>query len=187
MKNRINMILFICSLVIIIISGLMFCFSLYGKDSHKSIILTYMNNKELKIDNSSPITEKLGKNITFNKGDYKTGYMEFSLSSNSGYEEVINYEICIVNNSESELSKYVKFYLTDYDTDKPVLNFDKNIPTFLQLKKSKSLINGKSLYIGKLSGNETKRFRLRIWLDDSYTITDKSSYFAADMVVNVLN
>lgn len=187
MKNKINMILFVCSLLIIIISGLMFCFSLYGNNRHKSIILTYMNNKELKIDNSSPITEKLGKNITFNDGDYKTSYMEFSLSSNSNDVGIINYEICIVNNSESELSKYVKFYLTDYDTDKPILNFDKSIPTFLQLNKSKILVNGKSLYIGKLIGNETKKFRLRIWLDDSYTITDKERYFTADMVVNVLN
>ena len=81
----------------------MFCFSLYEKDSHKSIILTYMNNKELKIDNSSPITEKLGKNITFNKGDYKTGYMEFSLSSNSGDKEVINYYPLLGSNLIYEL------------------------------------------------------------------------------------
>lgn len=192
-RKKLSLTLFVLSLFIFFISGVLFCYSLYKNNNNmnnRTIVLTYLgNSNELKIDNTSPITDALGKKIVSSGDDFKTGYVEFSLSADLEDNEEIVYELCLrENNVERQIgSKYIKLYLTDANTDMPVSGFYRNVPSFYDLKISKSNINFKRLYKGSLKAGEVKDFRLRMWLDDIYTISNDIEMFNVSIAVNILN
>lgn len=181
--------------VIIVICILVACFCLYfyeNKEVGKSatIVFSYSDDSsKLFMDNSTPITDEVGRNITFaNTKQY--GYTEFSISSNMMGLESVRYEIYAKNIGVStEIpANYVKLYLTDGDNDLAFRGFDETrIPTFKDLKVSASDPSAKQIYSGELKQGEVKNFRLRMWLTDTYPITLENRSFGILLYVKVIH
>ena len=86
-------------LVLIAIFSLIFCLFLYFYNNKQDIknatlILSYSDNSsDLVVDNSMPITDVVGKQLTFTPNQTKYGYSEFTVSANFDGMKSIDYEI----------------------------------------------------------------------------------------------
>ena len=61
-------------------------------------------------------------------------------------------------------------YLTDGDNKALAGYTGKSVPTLYKLRSSSASLNGKRVYKGYISSNETQRFILRSWIGDAYSI-----------------
>lgn len=180
------------SLLIVIISALVFCTSLFFNNDNKkaSIVFSYNNNSELIISNTSPITDELGKNIDFKSNEDKIVYSEFSISSDMvGYDK-IDYEIYAkeINTSNAISSNYIKVYLTEANTDRALINANsKRVKTFDELLNSSSDEDAKRLYKGTLEKGEVEDFKFRMWLADTYTVSNELKNFEINLYVKVID
>lgn len=185
--------IFIILILFAIISGVVCYFIYYTATQEKSadIVFTYSNkNNDIEIDNSSPITDELGKQIEFTPDILKTGYAEISVSANMVGMSSIDYEIVAKDiSSVNEISaNYIKIYLTDADTDKPLSGYtERNISSFKDFKVAATDPGAKRLFAGKLKKGEVKNFRLRMWLADTYTINNELRNFKINLKVNVID
>lgn len=179
---------------IIVICILITCFFLYvhekdnvGKSA--TVVFSYSDDaSKLFMNNSTPITDEVGRNITFlNTNQY--AYTEFSISSNMIGVDEVKYEIYAKNIGVAvEIPhRYVKLYLTDGDTDLPLKRFDATkVPTFKDLAVSVSDPSAKQIYSGTLTKDEVKNFKLRMWLTDTYPITTETRNFGILLYVRVI-
>lgn len=172
------------------------CVLLYfrGNDSatkNATLIFSYSEQSSgLSVDSSMPITDDLGKQLDYTENHGKYGYSEFSLSSNMNGIDSIQYEIYAIPVGVAlELpTNYVKVYLTDGKADLPFDAYrNKMVPTYKSLKVASSDPAGKQLYSGTLKKGETKKFRLRMWLDDSYPITTEYRSFKIALYAKIKN
>lgn len=155
-----------------------------------TVLFSYSpNSSKLVIDSSMPITDQLGKELTFNPNQSKYGYSEFSISSNMEGMESINYEIYAKNIGVAvELpTDYVKIYLTDGNTDVAAFGYEQRVPTYRDLKIATSDPAGKKIYAGSLKKGETANFKLRMWLSDAYPITTEVRSFGILLYVKVVD
>ena len=101
----------------------------------------------------------------------------------------IEYEIYLVKNKvkEKEISeKFIKMYLTDHNNI-PLDGFEKNlIPVFSNLVILNDKANGKLLYRGKINANSKLKFKLRIWVSDSYAISKENEQFSFSINVRAI-
>lgn len=195
-KQRINSTVFIfVALILLAICVFTGCLLLYfhgNYDSSKNatVVFSYSpNSSKLLIDSSMPITDKLGKQLTFNPNQSKYGYSEFSISSNIEGMESINYEIYAKSvGVAAELpTDYVKIYLTDGNTDAAAFGYEEKVPTYRDLKVATSDPAGKKIYAGSLKKGETANFKLRMWLADAYPITTEVRSFGILLYVKVVD
>lgn len=152
-----------------------------------SISLKFVEDNGITIANMLPITDEVGRKID-TSGDKQgiQGYFDFTISSR--VDEDVRYEVYLTKEEyEKEIeSNYIKIYLTDALTDKPFSGYEKNsVPTYYDLKVSSSDPAGKRLYYGTLSNKDSDKFRLRMWLSDSYVITAEERKFAVKVNVKV--
>lgn len=189
MKNTIKKyagVLVVCVVAIVIIIFLISLFS--GKEySEDSITLNYLSNsKELVVSNSLPMTDEVGKNISVsNYSSGITSYVEFEVKSN--VDDKIKYEIYLTKEDlELEVPvKFVKVYLTDSD-DVALKYFDESqVPTFYDLRLADTNPSGKLLYSGTLKKMESKKFVLRMWVADTYGLTQEKISFSAKLNVKI--
>lgn len=155
--------------------------------NNHDISLKFVEENAITIANMLPISDAVGKRIQ-SKGDKEgvQGYFDFIVQSQ--VSEKINYEIYLTRKSfDKEIEpNYVKLYLTDAVDDKPVAGYDKNrVPTYSDLRVSTNNLNGRRLYFGSLSNKESKKFRLRMWLSDTYVLTAEEKKFAVKINVKV--
>ena len=138
-------------------------------------------------DNTLLLTDSAGKMLSLeNVKPGTTGYIEFEVTSN--VKEKVKYEIYLTRNDvESELSsKFVKVFLTDIN-DKNIIDFNKtSVPTYYDLMVSNVDSSGKVLYSGFLKNNSTKKFRLRMWVADTYEMSLDNKEFSVKLNVNVI-
>lgn len=129
------------------------------------------------ISNSLPMSDVDGKNFSLDNFDGVYDYYDFEVTSN--YDENIYFEVYLTKEDlGSEIDPhYVKLYLVDLDTCMEIINKDSIVPTYYDLYVSTSDPMGKRLYYGLLSAGETKRYRLKMWLSDAYSISDEFSEF----------
>lgn len=180
---------------LIAIFSFIFCLFLYfysNKPSTKNATLIFSysdNSSDLIVDNSMPITDAVGKQLTFIPNQSKYGYSEFNISANIDGLKSIDYEIYAVQSGVAlELpSDYVKIYLTDGQNDLPLDEYRNKIPTYHDLKVARTNPAGKKIYSGKLKENEVKKFRLRMWLTDTYPITTEMRSFKIDLYVRIVD
>ena len=144
------------------------------------------SNKKIIINNDLLFNDTVGKRI--NKENIKvgtTGYIEIDVSSK--LDEKVKYELVLTKeNAEPEIPlEYVKVYLTD-ENDNPLVKYDNDkVPTFFDLKVADSDLGGKLLYSGYFKDKGSKKFRLRMWVADTYELTAITSIFSVKVDVNV--
>lgn len=123
------------------------------------------------------VSDEFGKTISDDNGGYY-GYLEFSVTNNTDKKR--NYQIYIQKNDINikEIDEnYVKFYLTDFN-DHPFNKYSSNIlPDYGSLNFLSDKPGCKLLYSSSLNGVETKRFKLRVWISDTYNISDEENAF----------
>lgn len=194
---RINSTLFIViSLILLSICVFTGCLLLYFHGDNNvfknaTIVFSYSDDSsKLLMDSSMPVTDAIGKQLSFTPNQNKHGYSEFSISSNMEGMNSIHYEIYAKNIGVStELAtNYVKLYLTDADTDLPLDGYDSDVvPTYRDLKVAASDPAGKKIYSGILNKDEIQSFRLRMWLADTYPITTETRSFGILLYVKVMD
>ena len=178
---------------IILLSCLIFGF-LYFLDSdddnidNKSILsVEFKNNKNnVELQSILPMKDVVGKELTGNSAkDGIQGYLEFTVSSTS--KKKVNYSIIVKSKEvKKEIdSNYIKVYLTDLD-DKPYKGFESNsVPSYNSLKVDVNSPSNKILLSDSIKNNESKSYKLRVWLSNSYVIN--SSVESFDFDVEVIN
>lgn len=186
--------LFVGSFVIVICI-LITCFFLYFYEKNNvgksaTVVFSYSDDaSKLFMNNSTPITDEVGRNITFlNTNQY--AYTEFSISSSMMGVDEVKYEIYAKNIGVAvEIPhRYVKLYLTDGDTDLPLEGFDTSrIPSFKDLAVSTIDPSAKKIHSGTLTKDEVKNFKLRMWLTDTYPITTEIRNFGVLLYVRVID
>ena len=83
---------------------------------------------------------------------------------------------------------YVKIYLLDGNTGKAFSFYDKSsVPTFSELKNSSINSNSKILYTGKCDSNDSRKFILKMWLSDKYTVNFNKKSFSININVDSVN
>ena len=173
-------------LLIVIVLGVSYAIFTYSQVGTKNNVIksgsiTFAYNETtngITISNAMPISDTAGKVQT------GTGNVfEFTLTNTVVGTSTINYEIYVTNETTAtnKLSPdYVKLYLTDItSTETEVVAST----IFSQLDDASTNETGKSLYIGSFTSSGTRKFRLRMWLADTYTAAETARTFT--MKVNV--
>lgn len=153
-------------------------------DSTNDISISYSNSGVVDVDNSLPISDALGKNISLDSNiESSQGIIEFSI--NNPNDKEVGYDIFLtkekLNNSIKE--NYVKLYLTN-ESNTAYDEFNKNaVPTYNDLLTLNDKPGSKLLYRGKILGNTEDKFVLRVWISDSYALTDNKENFKFNLKV----
>ena len=176
MQKR-NILIIISILAFItIVGGISYSYFVYNKDigditlntGEISISLSNVNGNQT-LSNVIPLSDFDGKN--------SSSYFDFTVNSTVDTERIY-YEVYILPDSNNTLdTSYLKTYLTDQTN-----NEIKGINIYNDLGDSE-VENGKVIYKGIVevnnngtSQNETKNFRLRLWLDESYSESTSKTF-----------
>jgi hypothetical protein len=144
--------------------------------------MLYADLENVSIDNSLPVNDKFGKNISDNiSGGYKK--VDFEIVNVSSKSKTYQLYIKKNNLNTNEINNdFVKFYLTD-DKDNPVGVFDNNkVPSYRNLSYIKDKADSKVLYSDKIDKYQRKKFIIRVWVTDNY-VSLSDNYFSFDIGV----
>ena len=175
--NKKNIIIIIGILtLIVIVGGISYSYFVYNKDIGNitlntgdiSISLSGVNGNQT-LTGVIPLSDFDGMN--------SSDYFDFTVNSTVDTERIY-YEVYILPDSENTLdTSFLKAYLTDQSD-----NELKHIYFYNDLEDSE-IENGKAIYRGIVetsnigtTRNETKDFRLRLWLDESYSETTSKTF-----------
>ena len=184
-----NTFLFVMSIVffflVIIVIGL-------TKDkcnsNSNSVSLTGTNS--IHISNKLPLTDESGRTLdASNVDDDILNEIAFSVESTGDKNISSNYEVYLESDENDDTidPNYVKVYLTDGD-GKAFKDYSGNeVMTYRNLRVSKSSASGKLLYSGTIFGNQKQEFKLRLWLDETYFLSDTKKEFNGIIKVKKLS
>ena len=171
---------------IMVVGGISYSYFIYNKDigsvslTTGKISIDFSNvNGNFNLNNVVPLSDIHGK--------LNDNYIDFTINSTVDTEKIY-YEIYLLPKKDNTLdTKYLKTYLTDQNDN--VIN---DITLYNSLSNSKKE-NGKVLYKGtidlnsnKTTKNESKDFRLRMWLDEDYNDLS-SKIFDFDIYLYAIN
>lgn len=184
-----NTFLFIMSIVffflVIIVIGL--TKDKFNSNSN-SVSLTGTNS--IHISNKLPLTDESGRTLdASNVDDDILNEIAFSVESTGDKNISSNYEVYLESDENDDTidPNYVKVYLTDGD-GKAFKDYSGNeVMTYRNLRVSKSSASGKLLYSGTIFGNQKQEFKLRLWLDETYFLSDTKKEFNGIIKVKKLS
>lgn len=184
-----NTFLFVMSIVffflVIIVIGL--TKDKFNSNSN-SVSLTGTNS--IHISNKLPLTDESGRTLdASNVDDDILNEISFSVESTGDKKIASNYEVYLESDENDDTidPNYVKVYLTDGD-GKAFKDYSGNeVMTYRNLRVSKSSASGKLLYSGTIFGNQKQEFKLRIWLDETYFLSDTKKEFNGIIKVKKLS
>lgn len=184
-----NTFLFVMSIVffflVIIVIGL--TKDKFNSNSN-SVSLTGTNS--IHISNKLPLTDESGRTLdASNVDDDILNEIAFSVESTGDKKIASNYEVYLESDENDDTidPNYVKVYLTDGD-GKAFKDYSGNeVMTYRNLRVSKSSASGKLLYSGTIFGNQKQEFKLRIWLDETYFLSDTKKEFNGIIKVKKLS
>ncbi len=143
-----------------------------------SVILTGTNN--IHISNVLPLTDESGRTLDASNVDADIlNEISFSVESIGDKKISSNYEIYLESeeNNAAINPNYVKVYLTD-ENGKAFNDYSGNeVMTYRNLRVSKSSASGKLLYSGTIFGNQKQKFKLRLWIDETYSFDSTKQEF----------
>lgn len=181
------LIAFIIIIVLFVLSIIIALFLKPRNNVEKSkdgLSVSFDSTNVITINNKLPISDALGKKIE--DSDNKQGFVDINIS-NFNLEDV-DYQIYLTKekvNSNMIEDNYIKFYLTD-EVSNPLSGFDKNmIPSFNDFLILKDKPASKLLYEGTISGKSTNKLSLRVWVSDSYVLSDIDEEFSVKINVRV--
>jgi len=146
------------------------------------------NTNYLNIPDAYPVSDTIGKIYPY--------YSDFTVSG-STKEHPIKYEIQVVSNSGNTIDNdYIKVYLTDTN-DNPIDGFNGGPVTLGSLSNATDKL-GKVVYSNVLSGNKqndgtyttntiNENYRLRLWIDEDYTIKNVKENFSFSIYLHAYN
>ena len=174
--NKKNVIIIISILAfIMLVGGISYSYFVYNKDigsvsletGEISIDLSNINGNQT-LSNLIPVSDYEGKN--------SNNYFDFTVTSTVDTERIY-YEVYILPKGSNTLdTSYLKTYLTDQNN-----NEIKGTIIYSDLLDSE-IDNGKVIYRNIIetnngvTSNETKNFRLRLWLDENYDESSSKSF-----------
>ncbi|MCI6899442.1 MAG: hypothetical protein MR846_02490 [Tenericutes bacterium] len=184
-----NTFLFVMSIVffflVIIVIGL--TKDKFNSNSN-SVSLTGTNS--IHISNKLPLTDESGRTLdASNVDDDILNEISFSVESTGDTKIASNYEVYLESDENDDTidPNYVKVYLTDGD-GKAFKDYSGNeVMTYRNLRVSKSSASGKLLYSGTIFGNQKQEFKLRLWLDETYFLSDTKKEFNGIIKVKKLS
>ena len=184
-----NTFLFVMSIVffflVIIVIGL--TKDKFNSNSN-SVSLTGTNS--IHISNKLPLTDESGRTLdASNVDDDILNEIAFSVESTGDKNISSNYEVYLESDENDDTidPNYVKVYLTNGD-GKAFKDYSGNeVKTYRNLRVSKSSASGKLLYSGTIFGNQKQEFKLRLWLDETYFLSDTKKEFNGIIKVKKLS
>lgn len=186
-----NTFLFVMSIVffflVIIVIGL--TKDKFNSNSNSnSVSLTGTNS--IHISNKLPLTDESGRTLdASNVDDDILNEIAFSVESTGDKNISSNYEVYLESDENDDTidPNYVKVYLTNGD-GKAFKDYSGNeVMTYRNLRVSKSSAPGKLLYSGTIFGNQKQEFKLRLWLDETYFLSDTKKEFNGIIKVKKLS
>lgn len=187
-KEQLKISFLIVGLFFVVFLVLAFCYrDFFGKKKKvetEDFVVKFKSSDVLTIENKLPVADAIGK--TFNgtgTAEGIQGYVEFSVQNINKEEK--EYVILLTKQVKEEemLGDYVKFYLTN-EEDLPFEGFDGNVvPCYSNFLAYSKRPASRVLYTGKIDGKSELKFKLRVWLDDSYVISNHKEYFSIDIDV----
>ena len=171
--------IFIIIMVVLMIGSI--AFITLHKKSNKKDHLYLTGTTKLKINNSTALTDNIGKKET--SKDYS---INFKVNGDKLKSKKVKYEIFIkqINTVNTINEKYIKVYLTEKNTKKPLIN---RPISFAKLLSSSRDIDARQIYIGSIRSKDVINIKLNMWLADTYTINNENKSFEVMVGVNVLN
>lgn len=165
MKKKYFKILLIVTIVITLVAGLSgtYAFFVYRETGQNvelnsgKISIDFVNDSNyLNVLEAYPVSETTGKIYPY--------YTDFTITS-VVENHPIKYEIQVVPTNNNTIdSDYIKVYLTDTtDTEIVEADFYKNFPD------ASYNTTGKTIYTDTMTSSTSRTFRLRVWIDESYT------------------
>ncbi|NLA33717.1 MAG: hypothetical protein GX861_02490 [Tenericutes bacterium] len=188
-KDQINF--FSLRKIIIIILTLFFVFMIIGfayikmstdvpvintiKTKNGFVSFEYKENIQgINIDNFFPIKDEIGKKM-LGAGEYFDFNIEGSINQGR-----INYKIVIDKNETSVVDdNYIKVYLTQIIDDQEKIIFQPILFSDLTKYSEK---NERVIYEDNFTGNITKKYRLRMWIDENSIIYDNVANDVVDIM-----
>ena len=175
MKKKNTLILFVGLFAFILLAGgISYGYFVYNKE----VATVDLTSGEIAINyasGNSNITLSNVMTMSDGQGMISNNYLDFNVVGKADIETIL-YELEVVSSNPS-LNDYIKVYLTDQEDNSILSPFNYN-------ELYDSIANdGKALYQGLMEGNQdgtskttTNNYRLRVWLDESYTGTTTQSF-----------
>lgn len=182
-KSYFNLNIFLFTIIVVLLCVLVyFIFSTSKNNIDEADVILYADLENVSIDNSLPVNDKFGKNISDNiSGGYKK--VDFEIVNVSSKSKTYQLYIKKNNLNTNEINNdFVKFYLTD-DKNNPIGIFDNNkVPSYRNLSYIKDKADSKVLYTDKIDKYQRKKFIIRVWVTDNY-VSLSDNYFSFDIGV----
>ena len=182
-KSSFNLNIFLFTIIAVLLCVLVyFIFSTSKNNIDEADVILYADLENVSIDNSLPVNDKFGKNISDNiSGGYKK--VDFEIVNVSSKSKTYQLYIKKNNLNTNEINNdFVKFYLTD-DKNNPIGIFDNNkVPSYRNLSYIKDKADSKVLYSDKIDKYQRKKFIIRVWVTDNY-VSLSDNYFSFDIGV----
>lgn len=182
-KSSFNLNIFLFTIIAVLLCVLVyFIFSTSKNNIDEADVMLYADLENVSIDNSLPVNDKFGKNISDNiSGGYKK--VDFEIVNVSSKSKTYQLYIKKNNLNTNEINNdFVKFYLTD-DKNNPIGIFDNNkVPSYRNLSYIKDKADSKVLYSDKIDKYQRKKFIIRVWVTDNY-VSLSDNYFSFDIGV----
>ena len=196
MRNKNKSFLFIILILILLIAiiGISYAaFSYTGTGQKLNTITTGAISMEyvestnvISMNNALPTTDSTGKKLS-NSGEY----FDFTVKSSIAGNTDINYEIAAkVENGNTFDGKNVKFYLTKVNSDgseeeaMPPKTYSEDPTSNVYTGRPSDMM---SLFVGNLNqqGDTEIKYRLRMWVDESYNPQNDNGGLIYKVKVNV--
>lgn len=180
MKKRKDIfILFLIIIGLFILSFIMLgVYNPHKKNKNSKGVVLNIKKDTFDIIGSLAVTDKYGRTIVDDSLDSNV-FVEFEVKNKSEHKK--NYQIFITrkdDKSEQIPGAYIKFYLTDLK-DNPLDQYNGNkLPNYDELKYLNDDSASKLIYEGSLKHRTSTKYRLRVWIDDTYDISTGDSSFS---------
>ena len=191
-KNYLVIILVIVLLIVVIgVSYAAFSYTGAGQKLNTittgAISMEYVESTNvISMNNALPTTDTTGKKLS-NSGEY----FDFTVKSSIAGNTDINYEIAVKEENGNTFSgKNVKFYLTKVNSDgseeeaMPPKTYSEDPTSNVYTGRPSDMM---SLFVGNLNqqGDTEIKYRLRLWVDESYNPQNDNGGLVYKVKVNV--
>ena len=184
--------IFVITLLLFTSSILLVSFYLNGvKDVELNNVISLNDSLKVRFDSTDnlfvsnilPISDSLGKKIT--KKDVEEGIqgiIDFEIINNKNKD--LSYDIFLTKQylyGNAIKDNYIKFYLTD-NNDIPFEKFSQNeVISYNALSSISDKPESRLLYSGNIYGRSKQKFRLRMWVSDSYGLFENEEKFLVNV------
>ncbi len=156
----------------------------------KDLNIKLFGDDEVSIRSILPITDISAKEMDTKKiQNGIIGYAEFSIELDGNSSKPVPYEIYLTDISEDDALKYdyIKVYLTD-ENGVAYKRFSGNLaPSYKDMGVSLKHPDKRVLLSSTIKANETKVFKLRIWVADTYVLDDEIKEFKGKISVRTIS